>query len=64
METVVSLFRLSYTFYKIRHKIFNSSKLVSFSLSERGPSLARSKNINFIGRDCPNFKGVGRSIET
>ena len=57
MKTGDSLFRLSHTFYKIRHKIFNSSKLVNFFLSEGGPSLVHSKNINFIGRECPNFEG-------
>ena len=36
---------------------FNSSKLVDFFLSEGGPSLAHSKNINFIGKECPNFDG-------
>ena len=57
MKIGVSLRRLSYTFKKIHHKIFNSSKLVNFFLSEGGPSLADSKNINFIGRECPNFEG-------
>ena len=57
MKTGVSLSRLSYTFLKIHHKIFNSSKLVNFFLSESGPSLAHSRNINFIGRECPNFEG-------
>ena len=42
-------------FFKIYQKIFNSSKLVDF-LSEDGPSLAHSKNTNFIGRKCPNFE--------
>ena len=36
-------------FKKDHHKIFNSSKLVNFLLSEGGPSLAHSENINFIG---------------
>ena len=46
-------------FLKIHHKIFNSSKLVNFFLSGGGPSPAHSKNINFIGRECPNFEGDG-----
>ena len=52
-------FQTFYTFLKIHHKIFNSSKLVNFFLSEGGPSLAYPKNINFIGRECPNFEGNG-----
>ena len=56
MKTGVSLSRLSYTFFKIHHKIFNSSKLVNFFLSEDGRRLAHSKNINFIGRECQNFE--------
>ena len=39
-------------FFKIHHKIFNSS---NFLLSEGGPSLAHSKNINSIDRECPHF---------
>ena len=46
-------------FLKIHHKIFNSSKLVNLFLSEGGPSLAHSKIINFIGRECPNLEGDG-----
>ena len=57
MKTGVSLSRLSYTFLKIHHKIFNWSKLVNFFSSEGGPSLTHSKNINFIGRECPNLEG-------
>ena len=48
-------------FLKIHHKIFNSSKLVNLFLSDGGPSLAHSKSINFIWRECPNFEG--RSVE-
>ena len=59
MKTGVSLFRLSYTFFKIHHKIIHLSKLVNFFLSEGNPSLAHSKNINFIGRECPDFEEVG-----
>ena len=44
-------------FFKLHHKIFNSSKLVNFFLSKGDPSLAHSKNINFKGRECPNFEG-------
>ena len=43
-------------FLKIHHKILYSSKLVNFFLFEGGPSLAHSKNINFIGRECSNFE--------
>ena len=57
MRTGVSLCWLSYTSFKIHHKIFNSSKLVNFLLSEGGPSIAHSKKINFIGRECSNFEG-------
>ena len=46
-------------FLKIHHKILDSSKLVNFFLSEGGPSLAHFKNINFIGRECPNYEGDG-----
>ena len=59
MKTGVSFCRLSYTSFKIHHKIFKSSKLVNFVLSEGGPSLAHSKNINFIGRECLNFERNG-----
>ena len=44
---------------QIDNKIFNSSKLVNFFLSEGGPSLAHSRNIHFIGMECPNFEGDG-----
>ena len=57
METGVSLCRLFLDFLKIHHKIFSSSKLGNFFLSEGGPSLAYSKNIDFIGRECKNFEG-------
>ena len=46
-------------FLKIHNKIFNSSKLVNFFSSEGGPSLAHYKNINFIGKECPNCEGDG-----
>ena len=46
-------------FLKIYHKIFNSSKLVNFFLSEGGPNLDHSKNRNFIGTECLNFEGDG-----
>ena len=58
MKTGVSLCRHSLPFL-IHQKIFTSSKLVNFFLCEDGPSLAHSKNINFIGRECPNFEGDG-----
>ena len=54
MKTGVSLRRLSYTSFKIHHKIL--SKLVNFFLSEGGPSLPHSENINFIERKCRNFE--------
>ena len=58
-------FQTFFTFFKIHHKIFNSSKLVNFFLSEGCLSLAHSKNINFIGRECPNFEGGGwKSVGT
>ena len=41
---------------KNHQKIFNSNKLVNFFSSEGLPSLADSKNMNFIGRECPNFE--------
>ena len=41
--------------FQIHHEIFNSSKLVNFFLCEGGPSLAHSRNINVIGRECLNF---------
>ena len=50
-------FQIFLDFLKIHHRIFNSSKLVNFFLSEGGPSLANSKNINFVERECPNFEG-------
>ena len=53
------LFQTFLHFLKFHHKIFNSNKLVNFFLCEGGPSLAHSKNINFIGRECPNFEGEG-----
>ena len=48
MKTGVSFCRL-FNFLKIDHKIFNSGELVNFFLSDGGPSLAHSKNINCIG---------------
>ena len=45
--------------FKIHHKIFNSSKLVNFFLSEGDPTLAHSKYIKLVGRECPNFEGYG-----
>ena len=59
MKTGISLCRLSYTSFKIHPNIFNSSKLVNLFLSEGGPGLAHSKNMNFIGRECSNFEGDG-----
>ena len=52
-------FQAFFTFFKIHTKTFNSSKLVNFFLSERCPSLAHSKNVNFIGWECPNREGDG-----
>ena len=43
-------------FLKIYHKIFNSSKLVNFFLSEDFPSVVHSKSINVTGRECQNFE--------
>ena len=57
MTTGVSLHQTFSHFLKIHHKIFNSSKLVNLFLSDGGPNLARSKYINFIERECPNFEG-------
>ena len=56
-KTGGSLSRFSYTLSKIHHKIFISSKLVNFVLAGGVPSLACSKNINFIGRECLKFEG-------
>ena len=46
-------------FYKIRHKVFYSRKLVNFFLSKGGSSLVHSKNRNITGKECPNFEGDG-----
>ena len=50
-------------FFKIHNKIFNSSKLVNFFSSEGSPSLSHFKNINFVGRECPNFEGGWVEVE-
>ena len=34
-------------------------KTCQFVLALRCPNLAHSKNINFIGTECPNFEGDG-----
>ena len=50
MKTGDTLSRRSDTISKIHHEIFNQSKLVNFFLAVDFPSLAHSKNINFMGR--------------
>ena len=47
----------------MHHEIFSSSKLVNFFLSEGGPSLAHSKNINFTGRECQNFEREWEEVQ-
>ena len=46
-------------FLKFIIKSLIHSRLVNFCLAVGCPSLAHSKNINFIGRECPNFREDG-----
>ena len=56
MKTGPSLSRFGYSLSKIRHR---SSKFVNFIFAVGCLSLDHSKNINIIGRECPNFEGDG-----
>ena len=58
-----------FSFQTLSHSKFNiksliHSKVVSFFSAAGCQSLVHSKNINFIGRECPNFEGMGGSIGT
>ena len=59
MKTGGSLSRISYSLSKIHHKIFNLCQTCQFFSSLSCPSLADSKTINLIGRECSNFEGDG-----
>ena len=57
-KTGVSLSRLSCTFFKIYHKIFNSSKLVNFFYLKIAQVLLIPKT-NFLARESRILKGNG-----
>ena len=59
MKTGGSLSKLVTLFLKFIIKSLIQSKLVNFLIAVSCPSLAHSKNINFIGWKCLNLRGDG-----